>query len=112
MNIYLYAYRDNVGNFYGAPFNSGDDPDIVAVKFPRMCFAADDKQLDSLVNNELYLVGIFDDVKGEVTPCSQFIVNMGEIVKQVKQVRILKETEDGKEDRKEDTKDMSGCGNW
>lgn len=99
MKLYMYAYRNAVGNFYSSPFNSGDDVDIAAEKFARMLYAADDKQLDSVSDDELYLIGVFDDSTGEVTPCSQFVVNMGSLVKQVRLARAVKDDEDGNEEK-------------
>lgn len=83
MTLYMYAYRNTNGNFFGAPFNTGDDVDVTAEKYARLCFAADDKQLNSLVDDELWLIGTFDDVTGVVTPKHEFVINVGSIVSQV-----------------------------
>lgn len=94
--MYVYAYRNSIGNFYGQPFITGDDVNVTSAKFSRMMFAADDKQLDSLCEDELHLIGTFDDITGELTPSKEFVLNMGALVTQVRQARAVKDETDGK----------------
>lgn len=93
----MYAYRNSIGNFYSSPFFCGDGPEVTGEKFSHMLFAADEKQLDSLIDDELYYIGEFDDHTGLVTPVNEFVVNMGALVRQVKQARAIKDDDDGKE---------------
>lgn len=101
MTKYLYGYRDRKLGAYSLIFPDVYDPEKEKVVIERALKTAPiDKNLKKFVDLQLYYLGSWDDVSGQiVSVLPEFLIDMGDYVAPL--LDIEKEViEDGKEEDK------------
>lgn len=97
MKKYIYAYYNKLGGFYGLPFVADYDKDVYLEIFQQSLYAQDKKTLDSLLEDDLYLVGTFDNRTAEIVPCNEFLIHCSEYASLVIAKKFSNVVENGKE---------------
>lgn len=101
MTHYLYAFRNKVGLFYSKLWSTGENESVMMESFERNITCAPEAQLDSLIEDDLYFLGTYDDNTGVIVSDVRFLMDASVIVKQVKALRAIKV--DNEDDGKQET---------
>lgn len=83
MKLKIYCYENKLGAFFGKPFYdvlSGND---FLDQYKQVLFGADEETLKSLLEDNLYCLGEFDNITGEILPQKDFICSLGEVASEV-----------------------------
>lgn len=72
MTYTIFSYKDNKIGCYSNPFYDDRPVEHVATGVTRAILGSDNK--DKMKHKVLYKIGTFDDVKGELVPCSPELV--------------------------------------
>ena len=79
---YCFAYFNKLGDFYGQPFFI-DQKDEFVKSLSQILYAAKKEELESLKEDDLFLIGDFDNETGVFTPCKEFKMSMSGISSEV-----------------------------
>ena len=79
MKKYLYSYRNKVASVFYPPFVKDEHQEIVVAQLKRTV-AIDNEAAKNLRHLELYIVGIFDDVKGDIEPCCNYLIDIDDLL--------------------------------
>lgn len=94
MNKYIYCYFNKVLGFYSTPFALDAEPDKEKDIFIRDLSVLSDTDLDTLKEDDLYFLGVFNDEMGEFdVSCRQFVLPVSRLVYQIKAGRKALEDE-------------------
>ena len=79
---YCFAYFNKLGDFFGQPFFTDHKDEFPAI-LKQNLFAAEKETLESLKEDDLYYLGSFDNVTGEIKAEKTFIASMSGDVAEV-----------------------------
>lgn len=88
---YIYAYKNKVAGVFYQPFVMDDDPALAVKKLVRSV-QIDNEASKNLRHLELWLLGQFEDNKGDIEAKKEYLLDIDEVIAQFLQV--------GKEDIK------------
>lgn len=83
---YMYSYYNALAGHYQTPYISDFSlMDTEAIKgfLGESLFYANSEVLNSLKENDLYLVGKFDTSTGCIEVCNEFIIHLSELINRV-----------------------------
>lgn len=80
MKLNVYCFFNNFGGFFGKPFLEVIEPDKYVEQFKQSLFGASVEVLESLKEDDLYFLGTFDNVTGELESNKEFLIHLSEHV--------------------------------
>lgn len=87
MKQYIYANYNRLGDFYCGMMFDQTNPDDMKVSYRQIVCNLDEKALSFLKECELYYLGEFDNVTGEIIAKKEFMLNCGDVIDQVLSVK-------------------------
>lgn len=93
MKLFVYAYYNQLGGFFGQPFVDKNEPGDMAqeLKQALICLK-DDKTLDHLKEEDLFKLGVYDNITGDIIYEKEFVCHCSDIVVSVAKLREHKES--------------------
>ena len=79
---YCYAYYNKLGNFYGMPFFVDHKEEFPSI-LRQSLYAAKKEQLEELQEEELYLIGSFNNETGEFKAEKEFVTALSGMVSEI-----------------------------
>lgn len=83
MKLNVYCYYNTLGGFFGKPFLEVIAPEDFVAQLTQSMYGAKEDVLESLKEDDLYCLGVFDNVTGELVSSKEFLVHVGEIANKV-----------------------------
>ena len=80
---YVYSYRSRVAALYGKPFTLELSPDDIQDYLFESYAAFGIDELKTLLEDDLYFVGAFDNKTGVLTPANKFILDVSTLARQL-----------------------------
>lgn len=79
MDKYIYAYFNTLGGFFGKPFVEDLPSEEFIHGFYQGLYGADLATLNSIKEDDLYLIGKFNNVTGDIVSCKECIAHLCDI---------------------------------
>lgn len=87
MRLNIFAYYNVLGGFFGQPqFVVGDKEQHVEM-FKQSLYRADVKTLRSLLEDDLYFLGVFDNESGVIESSKEFVMHCSDIASSILNVK-------------------------
>ena len=80
MKLYIYANLNVLGGFFGSMITERVEPDEMIKDYAQIVCGLPQEALHNLKECDLYCLGSFDNVSGEIVPEKQFLLHCGEVV--------------------------------
>lgn len=80
MKLYIYANLNVLGGFFGSVITERVEPEEIKQDYAQVVAGLPQDALISLRECDLYCLGSFDNVSGEIVPEKQFLLHCGEVV--------------------------------
>ena len=96
MKLYIYANLNVLGGFFGSVITERVEPEEMKQDYVQVVCGLPQEDLLRLKECDLYCLGSFDNVSGEIIPEKTFLLHCGEVTS-----RFIKVPEEVKEDGKE-----------
>ena len=80
MMLYIYANLNIEGGFFGSVITERIEPEELKENYVQLVVGLDQTSLLRLKECDLYCLGKFDNVSGEIIPEKQFLLHCGEVV--------------------------------
>lgn len=94
MKLYMYANYNQLAGFFGSIICERIEPEEMQKDYAQIVCGLDEKSKLMLRECDLYCLGSFDNVTGEVIPEKTFLLHCGEVVS-----RFLKIEEEKKDEQ-------------
>lgn len=99
MKMYLYSYFNTEGSFHGPIFTLGSKREDIEKDYVQGLVSMSTDALRSLCKDDLYYMGCFDNITGELVPVKEFVLHVSDIASSLIAKRELEEKEDGTKEK-------------
>lgn len=96
MKLYIYANYNQLAGFFGSVITERIEPQEMVKDYAQIVCGLEKKYLEGLKECDLYCLGSFDNVTGEILPEKSFLLHCGEVVS-----RFIKQESEEKVDGRE-----------
>lgn len=96
MMLYIYANLNVLGGFFGSVITERVEPDELKQDYVQVVAGLPQEALHQLKECDLYCLGRFDNVSGEIIPEKTFILHCAEVVNRF--IKVPEESENGREE--------------
>lgn len=83
MKLYIYANFNNLGGFFGQFATERIEPQEMVENYAQVVCGLDKEYLFKLKECDLYCLGSFDNVTGEIIPEKSFLLHCGEVASRI-----------------------------
>lgn len=77
--IYIYAYYDNLGGFYGKPFFAPNAPEDFFTGLVQSLYGANKEALEGLIQSSICCLGTYDNITGVLSSEVQNLGSLSEV---------------------------------
>lgn len=79
MILHIYANFNVVGEFFSSPIVEKITPEEISKDYGQMISGLDQVTLKKLSECDLYCLGSYDNVSGDIVPKKEFLLHCGEV---------------------------------
>lgn len=80
---YIYCYRSRVASLYNKPFTMDFNPDDIKDLLFESYASFNIDELQTLMEDDLYYIGSFDNKTGLIVPANKFILDVSTLARQL-----------------------------
>lgn len=91
MILHIYVNYNVLGDFFSTPIVEKITPEEIAKDYVQMIAGLDQDTLKKLKECDLYCLGTYDNVSGQIVPSKDFILHCGDAVSHYLKEDVKKE---------------------